>query len=164
VTQLAVRLLLLTGVRTGELRLATRAQFDLERGLWIIPAASLKQRMMLVRKRRKRVDDIPPYIVPLSNRAQEIVRQLLKNFKTAQRYLFAGALRLTYRMSENTVNRLDLLELGEVEVASRQPMVHLQGLPGMAWQCDRSEYGLRPILHISQEQALNNKRAITRRG
>ena len=48
VTQLAVRLLLLTGVRTGELRLATPAQFDLERGLWIIPAASLKQRMMLV--------------------------------------------------------------------------------------------------------------------
>ncbi|VFR90112.1 Integrase [plant metagenome] len=38
-TQMAVRLLLLTGVRTGELRLATPDQFDLARGLWIIPAA-----------------------------------------------------------------------------------------------------------------------------
>src|SRR3546814_8861095 len=37
VTQLAARLLLLTGVRTGELRLATPDQFDLARGLWIIP-------------------------------------------------------------------------------------------------------------------------------
>jgi len=32
-TQLGVRLLLLTGVRTGELRLVTPDQFDLERGL-----------------------------------------------------------------------------------------------------------------------------------
>ncbi|AIP31586.1 phage integrase family protein [Paraburkholderia xenovorans LB400] len=84
VTQLAVRLLLLTGVRTGELRLATPAQFDLERGLWIIPAASLKQRMTLTRKQRKRVDDTP-YIVPLSSHAQEIVKQLLNDFKPAQK-------------------------------------------------------------------------------
>ena len=64
VTQLAIHLLLLTGVRTGELRLATPNQFDLERGLWIIPAASLKQRMTLTRKQRKRVDDIPPTSCP----------------------------------------------------------------------------------------------------
>src|SRR3546814_14717341 len=35
VTQLAARLLLLTGMRTGELRLATPDKFDLARGLWI---------------------------------------------------------------------------------------------------------------------------------
>jgi hypothetical protein len=35
-------LLLLTRVRTGELRLATPDRFDLERGLRIIPVASLK--------------------------------------------------------------------------------------------------------------------------
>lgn len=39
-TQQAVRLLLLTGVHTGELRLATPDQFDLEGGLWIIPVMS----------------------------------------------------------------------------------------------------------------------------
>lgn len=212
VTQLAVHLLLLTGVRTGELRLATPAQFDLARGLWIIPAASLKQRMMLTRKQRKRVNDIPPYIVPLSNRAQEIVRQLLSDFKPAQQYLFPGALRLTDRMSENTVNfalkrmgydgqltghglratmstalneigypkawvdaqlshadpnrvratynhaqyveqrrvmmqdwanRLDLLELGKVEAASRNLIVHLQGLPEVSLPRDPASYSSR---------------------
>jgi integrase len=36
-------LLLLTGVRTGELRSATPEQFDLEPGLWIIPPQNVKQ-------------------------------------------------------------------------------------------------------------------------
>lgn len=103
-TQLAIRLLLLTGVRTGELRLATPDQFDLDRGLWIIPVQSLKQRKMLTRKKRKRVTDIPPYIVPLSVQAVEIVRHMLDDFKPAQKYLFSGVKRVTDRMSENTVN------------------------------------------------------------
>lgn len=37
-TRLGFRLLLLTGGRTGELRLATPDQFDLEKRLWVIPA------------------------------------------------------------------------------------------------------------------------------
>lgn len=53
---------------------------------------------------RKRIEDIPPYIVPLSTQAQTIVRSMLKEFKPAQKYLFASATRLTDRMSENTVN------------------------------------------------------------
>ncbi|EPO7712674.1 tyrosine-type recombinase/integrase, partial [Proteus mirabilis] len=65
-TQLGVRLLMLTGVRTGELRFATPDQFDLDRGLWVIPVARLKQRKLLTKKKRKRLIDIPPYIVPLS--------------------------------------------------------------------------------------------------
>jgi integrase len=103
-TQLAIRLLLLTGVRTGELRLATPDQFDLDRGLWIIPVASLKQRKMLTKKKRRSVTDIPPYIVPLSVQAQEIVCHLLDDFKPAQKYLFSGVKRITDIMSENTVN------------------------------------------------------------
>jgi len=50
-TQLGVRLLLLTGVRTGELRFATPDQFDLEQGLWLIPVARLKQRQQLKRSK-----------------------------------------------------------------------------------------------------------------
>ncbi|MFW0754509.1 tyrosine-type recombinase/integrase [Pseudomonas sp. H11T01] len=103
-TQLAIRLLLLTGVRTGELRLATPDQFDLDRGLWLIPVASLKQRKMLTAKKRKRATDIPPYIVPLSAQALEIARHMLGQFKTAQIYLFPGVTRISNRMSENTVN------------------------------------------------------------
>lgn len=54
-TQLGIRLLMLTGVRTGELRFATPDQFDLEQGLWIIPVARLKQRALLTKKKRKRL-------------------------------------------------------------------------------------------------------------
>jgi len=103
-TQLGVRLLLLTGVRTGELRLATPDQFDLERGLWLIPVVHLKQRKQLTKKKRKHIRDIPPYIVPLSVQAQEIVRHLLDNFKPAQTYLFPGDRCLQKRISENTLN------------------------------------------------------------
>lgn len=42
-TKMGLRLLLLTGVRTGELRQAVPEQFDLERGLWIIPPVIVKQ-------------------------------------------------------------------------------------------------------------------------
>lgn len=76
-TQLGIRLLILTGVRTGELRLATPEQFDLDNGLWIIPPEVVKQLQVEMRKDRKLPTDIPPYIVPLSVQAQEIVRYLL---------------------------------------------------------------------------------------
>lgn len=103
-TQLAIRLMLLTGVRTGELRHATPDQFDLDKGLWFIPVARLKQRKHLANKRRRRITDIPPYIVPLSVQAQEIVRHLLANFKPAQEFLIPAARSLRKRMSEGTVN------------------------------------------------------------
>lgn len=103
-TQFGVRLLLLTGVRTGELRLATREQFDLERGLWIIPPEVVKQLQNDMRKQRKRAQDIPPYIVPLSIQAMEIVRYLLTEMKPAQTYLLAHRCDLNKRISENTLN------------------------------------------------------------
>ena len=103
-TQLGIRLLMLTGVRTGELRYATPDQFDMERGLWIIPVVRLKQRKQLTKKKRQRFSDIPPYIVPLSLQAQEIVRHLLEDFKPAQIYLIPGDWSLKSRISENTFN------------------------------------------------------------
>jgi hypothetical protein len=59
---------------------------------------------LLTKKRRKRVTDIPPYIVRLSAQAREIVCFMFEQFKPAQQYLFSGAKRITDRMSENTVN------------------------------------------------------------
>jgi Integrase len=103
-TRLGLRLLLLTGVRTGELRLATPDQFDLERRLWIIPAEVVKQLQSIMRKPGKQVANIPPYIVPLSVQALEIVRHLLDQVLPAQRYLFAHRSDLTKRISENTLN------------------------------------------------------------
>jgi integrase len=103
-TQLGIRLLLLTGVRTGELRLATPDQFDLERGLWNIPPEVVKQLQDGMRKRGQRPQDIPPYVVPLSVQAIEIVRYLLEQVKPAQRYLLAHRGDLKKRISENTLN------------------------------------------------------------
>ncbi|EIU4788338.1 tyrosine-type recombinase/integrase [Pseudomonas aeruginosa] len=103
-TQLGVRMLLLTGVRTGELRLATPDQFHLDDGLWIIPPDVVKQLELKMQKENIRVEDIPPYIVPLSVQAVEVVRHMLDRFKPAQKYLFPGTKDLKQRISENTLN------------------------------------------------------------
>ncbi len=104
-TQLGLRLLLLTGVRTGELRLATPDQFHLDQGLWIIPAEIVKQLQLQLRRQGKRPQDIPPYIVPLPVQATEIVRHLLEQKLPAQHYLFRHDWNLKKRMSENTLNQ-----------------------------------------------------------
>ena len=103
-TQLGIRLLFLTGVRTGELRLATPDQFDLDRGLWIIPPEIVKQLQDEMRKAGKRPQDVPPYIVPLSVQAIEIVRYLLGVMRPAQVHLLTHRSNLKKRISENTLN------------------------------------------------------------
>lgn len=62
VTKYATQLLMLTGVRTVELRLAEWSEFDFENALWEIP----KERM---KKRR-------PHLVPLSPQVLEILGKL----------------------------------------------------------------------------------------
>ncbi|EDV5272581.1 DUF4102 domain-containing protein [Salmonella enterica subsp. enterica serovar Mbandaka] len=104
-TQLGIRLLLLTGVRTGELRLAEPDQFDLDRGLWIIPPQVVKQLQEEMRRVGKRPQDVPPYIVPLSVQAIEIVRYLLGVMRPAQKYLLSHRSELKKRISENTLNK-----------------------------------------------------------
>src|SRR5699024_2994729 len=89
---------------TGELRLASPDQFDLERRLWIIPPEIVKQLQDEMRKAGKRAQDIPPYLVPLSLQAIEIIQHLLERVKPAQRYLLAHRSDLTKRISENTLN------------------------------------------------------------
>lgn len=110
-TQLGLRLLLLTGVRPGELRQATPDQFDLEKGLWMIPPEVVKQLQNDMRKRKRRPQDIPPYIVPLSEQAIEIICYLLAQIKPAQRYLLAHNSDLKKILSENTLNDA-LIRLG----------------------------------------------------
>lgn len=90
-TQLAIRFLLLTGVRIGELRHALAGQFDLRRRLWIIPPSAVKQLKLQMRRARQRPEDVSPYVVPLSAQAIEIVQYLLVQLRPAQRYLLPGA-------------------------------------------------------------------------
>jgi integrase len=88
-----VRLLLLTCVRTCELLRARPEQFDLDRELWIIPSGNVKQ---LPRKKRKTGEEIPPYIVPLSAQALEIVRDLLDRMTPSQTYLLRNRKELRF--------------------------------------------------------------------
>jgi integrase len=103
-TQLGVRLLLLTGVRTGELRQATAEQFDVEQGLWIIPPDAVKQLQTKMRRKRQSSSDIPPYIVPLPFQAIEIVKFMLDQVEQGQIYLFHHRNDRKKRISENTLN------------------------------------------------------------
>jgi integrase len=103
-TQLGLRLLLLTGVRTGELRSAVPEQFDLERSLWIVPPENVKQLQEQMRKKNKDCTEIPPYLVPLPRQAVAIVRELLRAKSPAQRYLLPHRSKPRERISENTLN------------------------------------------------------------
>jgi integrase len=100
-TRRGLRLLLLTGVRTCELRHATPDQFDLERGLWIIPSGNVKQ---LSCRKRKTGEEIPPYIVPLSTQAREIVRDLLDRMEPSQVYLLRNRKDPRRYLSESALN------------------------------------------------------------
>lgn len=62
VIKLAMRLILLTFVRTGELRGARWEEFDVDQGEWRIPAERMKMRS--------------PHIVPLSPQALAVVEEL----------------------------------------------------------------------------------------
>ncbi|CAK7068034.1 tyrosine-type recombinase/integrase [Saezia sanguinis] len=100
-TELGLRLLLLTGVRTGELRFAEPEQFDLETGIWSIPAEDVKQ---LQRQIRERSEKIPDYLVPLSRQAIEVIEELLQYKFAGQRYLLCHRSQPKEAISENTLN------------------------------------------------------------
>lgn len=97
--RLGLELLLLTGVRTIELRSATNDQFDLKKGIWAIPANQVKQLRKLTRLDTK----VPDYLVPLSKRAIEIVRQI-QEMTMQYKLLIPGRNDPDKLISENTFN------------------------------------------------------------
>jgi integrase len=88
-TAAALRLAPLVFVRPGELRQAEWAEFDLDAGMWTIPAGKMKMRR--------------PHLVPLSRQAVAILREL-HALTGRDRYLFPSLRTVTRCMSENTVN------------------------------------------------------------
>jgi integrase len=85
----ALQLLALTFTRPGELRLATWKEFDLDAGVWTIPANRMKMRR--------------PHRVPLSPQAIVILERL--RTLTAQfELLFPGVRSPARPLSENTLN------------------------------------------------------------
>jgi integrase len=88
VTRLAMKLLALTFVRTGELIEARWSEFELDANRWDIPAARMKMRT--------------PHIVPLSRQALEVLA-LLKQLNEGSELLFPGERNANKAMSNNTI-------------------------------------------------------------
>ncbi|WP_392560369.1 tyrosine-type recombinase/integrase [Orbus mooreae] len=100
-TKLALKLLLLTGVRPGELRFSKPEQFDLDNQVWTIPAGEIKQFKRLVNAGHV----IPDYVIPLSRQAVNIVRELLSLRYASQPYLLRGRGKPYQPVCENTFNQ-----------------------------------------------------------
>jgi len=89
-TVIALRLALLFFVRTVELRAAEWVEFDLDHAEWRIPAERMKMR--------------EPHIVPLSQQAVELLREL-HTLTGGQRWLFPNYRRPKTCMTATTLNR-----------------------------------------------------------
>lgn len=89
-TKLAVELLLLTFVRSGELRQARWSEFDLEHSVWRIPAERMKMKT--------------EHLVPLSTQAKGVLGQI---HMITSRYdlVFPSEKRRTQCMSDNTMRK-----------------------------------------------------------
>jgi integrase len=87
-TRLAVLLLILTFVRTAELRGATWQEMDLENAEWRIPAERMKMRR--------------DHVVPLSRQAVTVLKEL-RRFNGQWNYVFPNPHKPVKSMSENAV-------------------------------------------------------------
>lgn len=89
ITRLATKLLLLTGVRTIELRAASWSEFDLDNALWLIPEKRMKMRR--------------PHSVPLSKQVLDILKEL-HAFTGQYQLVFPGRCNINQPMSEASIN------------------------------------------------------------
>ncbi|MDF2783940.1 MAG: phage integrase family protein [Pantoea eucrina] len=91
ITRLATSILMLTGVRTIELRMAEWKEFDLDKAIWEVP----KERMKMRR----------PHMVPLSTQVVETLREIQA---VTGRYslVFPGRNDITKPMSEASINQV----------------------------------------------------------
>ncbi|EOL9068879.1 tyrosine-type recombinase/integrase [Escherichia coli] len=88
--QIATKLLMITGVRTIELRAALWQEFDLDNAIWEIPAERMKMRR--------------PHLVPLSSQAVDLLNEL-KIMTGNYRYVFPGRNDPNRPMSEASINQ-----------------------------------------------------------
>lgn len=91
ITRLATRILMLTGVRTIELRLSKWEEYDLDKGIWEVP----KERMKMRR----------PHIVPLSTQVVEALREI-QVVTGRYKLVFPGRNDITKPMSEASINQV----------------------------------------------------------
>lgn len=89
--QIATKLLMITGVRTIELRAASWSEFDLDNAIWEIPAERMKMRR--------------PHLVPLSTQAVDLLNEL-KIMTGNYHYIFPGRNDPNKTMSEASINQV----------------------------------------------------------
>src|SRR5690606_27796125 len=89
-TRAALEILALTFVRPGELRLAKWREFDLDSATWVIPAERMKMRR--------------EHVVPLSEQAVAILRELRPITDRGPDSLVFPSLRPGRPLSDNTLN------------------------------------------------------------
>jgi integrase len=88
VTRLAMKLMVMTFVRTTELIEAKWTEFDLENARWDVPAGRMKMRT--------------PHIVPLARQALEVL-EMLRELTGKGEWLFPGDFNAAQPMSNNTI-------------------------------------------------------------
>ncbi|AZE46569.1 Phage integrase, Phage P4-associated [Pseudomonas chlororaphis] len=91
VVKISTRLLILTGVRTAELRGAPWSEFDLKNALWLVPAVRMKMRRA--------------HLVPLSKQAVAALREL-ESITGGYTLAFPGRNDPAKPMSEAAINQL----------------------------------------------------------
>ncbi|EPY5321481.1 tyrosine-type recombinase/integrase [Klebsiella variicola] len=91
VTRNATRLLMLTGLRTIELRASEWADIDFDKGVWNIPAERMKMRR--------------PHLVPLSSQVRELLEEI-HQLTGRGKYVFPGRNDAGKSMSEASINQV----------------------------------------------------------
>lgn len=91
ITKNATKIIMLTGVRTQEMRFATWDEVDLEKGIWEIPAERMKMRR--------------PHIVPLSTQVIDLFKQL-KPITGQYPFIFIGRNNRTKPISKESVSQV----------------------------------------------------------
>lgn len=91
ITQTATQLLMLTGLRTIELRSAEWTEIDFEKRLWHIPVARMKMKR--------------PHMVPLSDQALKLLEEL-RVITGGFRFIFPGRNDSRKSMSEASINQV----------------------------------------------------------
>ncbi|WES69653.1 tyrosine-type recombinase/integrase [Superficieibacter sp. HKU1] len=91
VTRNATHLLMLTGLRTIELRVSEWTDIDFEKGIWNIPAERMKMRR--------------PHIVPITSRVKELLEEV-HQLTGRGKYVFPGRNDAGKPMSEASINQV----------------------------------------------------------
>lgn len=159
VVECAVKLIMLTFLRSAELRLATWKEVDLDGKVWVIPAARVKSD-----PDRKANDG--PHTVPLSSQAVAILREL-KQVTGHRQYVFAGQGHKNPAISGNTINsalRRSGISTSEEQTAHGfRATARTMVVEQLKFEADWAELQLDHVVKDANGEAYNRTRMLPER-